>query len=193
MPKKIKDDSGAEIEVYDKAEMDAATAAAVEAKAKELEQDINPNWKAARQTMAEKDAEIERLKKGEKPTPTTTTPDEVTRIAREQAAATYLERHRDRVIAGYGDKAEAVRKYYDKLSQGETLDEATVDRIADDAARAVGARRSPNPQTAAMYGREGAKPQFDDGSAEKGFGESKEGKTLANAMGIKIDKPNETK
>lgn len=189
MPKVVKDESGNDIEVFDKAEMEAATVKAAEEKEKALQGDISPNWKSTRQKLAEqeqaikeKDAKLAELGvKSEKAMDAA----DVERIADQR----YLERYKARIFSNFGDKREAVEKYFGKLAAGEKLDEDTIDRLAKDAARAVGVEMR-TADVGAMFGRSGSRPQFESKpNTDDGFGSTEAGKSTADAMGIIIEKP----
>lgn len=193
MPKKIKDESGTEIEVFESSEVEAIKAEA-ERKQKELEQELNPNWREARKKIEDlersnKEKDDKLAKAGVQSESTGVNKEEVARIASEQAEATYLERYRERVLNQFGDKKETVQKVFDKLAYGEKLSEDAIDRLAADAARTVGISREPDRDLAARNVRGGARPEFEPTSEDEGFGATAKGKATAAVMGLKIEKP----
>lgn len=190
MPRKITDDQGQEIEVYDKAELEAIQQQA-DARVKELEQDINPNWKEARRRIAEqdqllkeKDTKLSQF--GVKEEGKTLSEEEIAKIADRQ----YTERYKERVFDTFGDKKDVVKKYYDKLSQGENIKtEADIERIAQEAARTAGVpSKLDTPRV--QYPNRSSRPEFEMGGKEEGFGGSEAGKSTAAAMGLIIENPN---
>ena len=190
MPRKITDDQGQEIEVYDKAELEAIKQEA-DARVKELEQDINPNWKEARRRIAEqdqllkeKDTKLSQF--GVKEEGKTLSEEEIAKIADRQ----YTERYKERVFDTFGDKKDVVKKYYDKLSQGENIKtEADIERIAQEAARTAGVpSKLDTPRV--QYPNRSSRPEFEMGGKEEGFGSSEAGKRTAVEMGLIIENPN---
>lgn len=110
------------------------------------------------------------------------TAEEIARIADRQ----YVNRYRDRVLAKFGDKAETVRKFFDKFATGEELNEDMVDGYIEAAARAAGVVNIPNPDHMATSFRGHGAPQFPDPSAKQDFAETDQGKAMASAMGLNI-------
>lgn len=113
------------------------------------------------------------------------TPEEIARIADRQ----YVNRYRDRVLTKFGDKAETVRKFFDKFANGEELNEDLVDNYMEAAARAAGVINVPNPDQMVTSFRGQGAPQFPDPTARKDFADTDQGKALAGAMGLRIDTP----
>lgn len=198
MPRTIKDASGNDVEVYDKSEVEAQTKQLTELqeRAKQLEQEVNPNWKNARERMSSLEKERDEWKsKAEKAgVQDSRTPDmtEVERIAEAKAQAALLNSFKNQKLGKFGDKRAAVEAYFNKLAAGEELDEGKIDQYIGDAARAVGIG-VPSRDTGAMYGREGMSPQFpgspNNPLPEDGFGATDRGKGTAAAMGLIIDMP----
>lgn len=199
MPQTVKNSEGADIEVFTKEELEAEKAEAskkaqeAEDKIKELEQELNPNWREARKKMEilEKERDDWKTKAegaGVKPEPTGVSPDEAKRIAEEAAGATYVNRYKDRVLSGFGDKREIVAKYFEKLTAGEQLDEAKIEQFANDAARAAGVLQQANPLNRAIAAGGGSAPEFRE-APKDGFGDSEAGKSTAAAMGLQITAP----
>jgi hypothetical protein len=194
-PQKFKDESGAEVEAYTQAELDAAKAES-EAKVKALEEEINPNWREARHKMseqerllAEKDRKLAEL--GHKEPVMGLSAEDAAKIAVEKADEVYLGRYRERILSRFGDKKDAIKAYFDKLAAGEKLDEAKIDQYVNDAARAVGVRSEPDRDVMAQYGRGGASPIFPTAPVEgqDGFAATQQGKATAAAMGLIIEPP----
>lgn len=190
MPRKITDDQGQEIEVYDKAELEAIKQEA-DSKIKELEQEVNPNFREMRQkyeqAIKDKKAADDKLKEfGVKEEGKTLSEEEIARIADRQ----YTERYKERVFDAFGDKKDVVKKYYEKLSQGENIKtEADIERIAQEAARTAGLpSKLDTPRV--QYPNRSSRPEFDMGGKEEGFGGSEAGKSTAAAMGLIIENPN---
>lgn len=194
MPKIIKDENGNDIEVFEKAEVEQ-TRTALEAKMKELEQEVNPNWREARRKMQEleeqrnlfekqlKDAGLAKNNDAQIPK------EEIERIATRKSEEIYIQRYRDRVLSQFGDKKDDVAKYFDKLANGETLTEDAVDRLAQDAARALGVQVNNGRDISSLYGRAGGAPKFEQTSNDEGFGATERGRATAAAMGLIIEKP----
>lgn len=200
MPKKIKDESGNEIEVLDQSDVEAAVAAAkkavqdqFEVEKKQLEQDVNPNWKAAREKIAlyesqMKDKDEKLAAAGVKAEQKTLSAEDVVKIAREESGKAYSDRYKEEVLGSFGDKRAVVEKYFDKLSAGETLDRASIESIAKDAARLAGATQQRDNDMAARSAGGGSMPNFPTGNGTS-FTETEEGKATAAAMGLPIEAP----
>lgn len=201
MPRKIRDESGQEIEVFDQSDVEAAAEAAkkeaqaiFDTKQKELEQELNPNWKAAREKMAvlerEKQDYAEKLAKaGIKSEQPVTSPEEIARIASEAASKTYIDRYKDEVLGAFGDKRAVVEKYFEKLSAGEALDRSKIDEIAKASAGLAGVTQSRDNHLAAISAGGGSMPNFPSGNNGNDFATSPEGKATAEALGLSIDLP----
>lgn len=192
MPRVIKGEDGQDIEVFEKTEVEA-TKSQYEAKLKEIEQELNPNWREARQKMRdmekERDEWMEKAKKaGVKEDASSMTKEEIARIASEKAERLYIDKYKERVLSRFGDKKDAVSKYFEKLANGETLTEEMVDKIADDAARAVGIQRERDiREVHSAY--TGVAPRFEQELPDQGFGATDRGKATAQAMGLIIENP----
>lgn len=195
MPRQLFDGDGNAVEVPDENEIKAyqeaqAKVSELDAKIKELEADSDPDWRTARKKM--KDLSDERddwKKKAEKagvevePKPLPT--EDIGRIAEERAEKVYIERYRDRRLAEFGDKREAVGRFFEKLSNGEKLDENKVDELIMAAARTAGVEVQSNPVNRAMGSSSTSAPNFDPtNNKEKDFADSDSGKGLAAAMGL---------
>jgi hypothetical protein len=198
MPKTIKDESGADVEVYEKTEYEAASAKVkeLEEKTKQLEQETNPNWREARQKMSilekERDEWKEKASKAGVKDDRVLDATEIERIAEAKTQQTLLTSYKNQMLSKYGDKREAVEAYFNKLASGEKLDEAKIEQFVGDAARAVGVGVRQR-DTGAMFGRGGSAPEFpgspNNPLPEDGFGASTQGKSTAAAMGLVIDMP----
>lgn len=186
MPRKITDESGTEVEVFDVSEVEALKAEA-EKKQKDLEQELNPNWREARQKMKEMEEKL--AKAGIKEPAPAVDKEEVARIASEQAEKKYMERYRDRVLDQFGEKKDVVKKVFDKLASGEQLTEDAIDRITKEAARAAGVSMEPDKTLQSRYAVGGGRPSFEEGTKDEGFGATERGKATAAAMGLIIEVP----
>jgi hypothetical protein len=202
MPRKIQGEDGKEIEVFEASELEAAKAEAqkkaaeAEAKVKELEQELNPNWREARQKMKdlEEDAskwrkEAERL--GAKPESKNISQEEIDRLAEGKAREVFLSEHKEEVLARFGDKRDIVENRFNKLAQGETLSKAKINELVQEAARAVGINRMPDPEINAIAAGGGAAPQFQQGTSQD-FADTPQGEATAAAMGLVIAPPKQS-
>lgn len=195
MPRKIEGEDGTEIEVFEKTELEEAAAKAAKQKEEELEGSISPNWREARQKMStlekERDEWREKAAKaGFKDESQNVSKEEIAKIASEQAEVKYMERYKERVLSQFGEKKTDVEKYFSKLASGEKLTEDMVDRLAQDAARAVGVRSEPDRSLMSQFGRQGSRPEFAMPENDQGFGTTPQGKSTAQAMGLIIENPN---
>lgn len=191
MPRKLLDTDGNEIEVPTQEEIDALSASAskvgdLEKQLAELSQDINPNWRKARELQANLERERDEWKAkaesaGVKSEPQILSADQISEIARKESKGVTLEDYKQGLLERFGDKKDVVEKYFNKLSAGEELTKEAVRNYIKDSARAVGIDREPNPELRARYASSGTEPIFETDKKED-FTETPEGQALSNAM-----------
>lgn len=194
MPRKLFDEDGSPIEVPTEDEIKAIETAKadIEAKMKDLEAESNPNWKAARDKMKELESRNEeyasKLKEaGVKLESASLSREDIERIAQDKAQSMFLERSVESALKGtFGEKYESAKRLFDKLTHGETLDEAKVGKTIKHVAGALGFD-DPKDAIHRAVASVGSAPIFEPKT--ESYAETAEGKGLAQAMGISIEEP----
>jgi hypothetical protein len=192
MPQTLYKEDGSPVEVPTTEEIEAQTEQKLgETKAEydnriaEIEKDVNPNWREARKTMAEQETKIKALEsqgktineKGEiVDLNRTLTMQDVERISEEKAQAVALSQIKGTLLSKYdAETRPVVEKYFNKLTQGEKLDDSNISTFISDAERAAGLSSSKN--RAPVFS--GQSPIH---SPSESFAETVEGKTMMSQL-----------
>lgn len=197
MPRELFDAEGVAHQVPDETELKAyqeaqTKVADLEKQMKELEADTNPDWKGAREKMRTlenevKDWKIKAEKAGVQVEPKPLPMEDLERIADERAEKVYINRHRDRLLESFGDKKEVVTRFYNKLAEGETLNEKKVEELVLAAARTAGISDDSSPTRRAMASSSTSAPNFDSTPPNANFADTEQGKALGSRLGLTIN------
>lgn len=197
MPRELFDAEGVAHQVPDETELKAyqeaqTKVADLEKQMEELKADTNPDWKGAREKMRVLEKEVgewkaKAEKAGVQTEPKALPMEDLERIADERAEKVFLSRHRDRLIEQFGDKKETVLRFFNKLSEGEKLDEKKVEEFVIAAARTAGITDDSSPMRRAMSSSGTAAPNFDSKPPSESFADTDGGKALASRMGLTIN------
>lgn len=109
--------------------------------------------------------------------------EEAIKIAESVAEKKFLDKTVNNLLNEFGDKKEVVKKFYEKLSQGEELNEEKVKELVQTAANAAGLISQ---QTPFVTYHGGGTPKFDN---EKSYADTAEGEAKAAALGMIIKPP----
>lgn len=195
MPREIIDADGNKVSVPTQEELDALSSAAKRAEQleadkkaaeekwaaekQELEEQVNPNWRVAREELKRyKKLEADLKARGQKIDDTTASivddkgglsPDEAKRIAAETASEVAtratIEAEVDRHLAKYSkDTADVVRHFFTKLTAGEKLTPSSIASYMDQAQRAAGAATQAASNSPGSYA--GRAPRFSNTANE---------------------------
>jgi len=197
MPRTLLDEQGNKFEVPDETELSALQetakkAAEYEAKLKEVEQEVNPNWRKTRETLKERESTIEKLqaeleKAGVKSSEQRAmSPEEYTTIAAQQARNVLLEQHKDNVLSQFGNQRSSVEEIYNSLAHGKQLDNQKIEELAGIAARAVGIEAPRAGIQRSFAGGGSSAPRFSEDVERTNFADTDAGKAAAAAFGIEI-------
>lgn len=196
MPQTVFLEDGTEIEVPTQEEFDAQleqkvgeTKVEYENRIKELESEINPNWREARQTI--KNLREAVAKKGGKVDENGQLTDERQQIdlnvieerAREAARKELISSEIQNRLNQYSENdRDVVKGYFEKLSAGENLNLGNIDKFIEDAEKiAFGSSSSNNTRNGVLI--RGSAPS--KGVNQETFDTKPEGKDLMNKMGLK--------
>lgn len=194
MPQEVYLEDGTATEVPTQAEVDAQieqkvgeTKLQYEERIKDLEKEINPNWKEARGVIASLKKAVEA--KGGKVDDTGALIDEkpinmqmVEERAREAARRELLGSEIENRLNSYNeDSRETIKGYFDKLSAGENLNIGSIHKIMDDAEQLVLGTSRPSPRGSTLI--RGSAPSRGDSNQES-YDKKPEGKNLMSAMGL---------
>lgn len=156
----------------------------------DAKQEVNPNWREARQKMDTLQSELEIWKKkaseaGVKEEPKILPKEDYESLAEKKAEQVFLRKYKDRALSQFGEKKAVVESYFNKLSSGEELTEEKVDEYLTAAANAAGLNRKPSYRAEA--GIVTGEP-FVERREKEDFSETREGLDLAEAMGLSFPK-----
>lgn len=195
---KLYDEQGNAVEAFTKEEVDAVKVAAetkasdFEKKLKDMEQEVNPNWKKVREELTNaqlkaKEMEERLVKSGV----TLDQPAVSIEVLRQEAAKVaderYLQAEKSRLMGHYSDAERGVvEKYFSKLTTGENVTVETLSSFmaqAEQLAGVGGQTLSPAQRALASSGR----PPLGSLETDKtDYSESDAGKNLASRLGLKL-------
>jgi vacuolar-type H+-ATPase subunit I/STV1 len=198
MPIKIEDKEGVEHEIPTKEELDALSEKAKQAdelqtKVKELEENVNPRWKEARDKMDSLEKSNKNLREkmetaGIKQETSNASIEDTERIAEAQVRKGILADYKDDMLSNFGDKRSDVESFYNTFASSpnskiETKED--VRKFIQAAGRAAGLTEEQNPiNTMMSHGGQSA-PQFKDKTAEKkDWARSTEGESFLRNLGL---------
>ena len=158
------------------------------AKQEELEKDINPNWREAREKIKRLEALEKKGKtiddQGEiKETTPQINPAEIEQKAIDRMKKEMIEDAVNESLGRYNEEQKKVVKYYfDKLTTGEQLTAKNVDNFIRQA-EVLASPQQDNRASRFSAMSNGKAPNENIG--DKGFGETEQGRSVANLMGLR--------
>ena len=195
MPRKFTDEAGNEIEVPTQEELDALNEKAtkaeeLEVKIRELETEVNPNWKEARKKIEGLESYAKKLEEralkggveiGDKKS---LTEEDAQKIAEVKVKEGILQDYRDELLLKYRDKEADVRSYFDLFSKSAVIvSKEDVKKYIQAAGRAAGLTEETHALGLDLPSG-GSAPQFKDKTEKTDFTETDQGKGFMQSLGL---------
>jgi hypothetical protein len=195
MPRQFTDEEGNTIDVPTDEELEALNEKVLkveelETKLKELESEVNPNWREARKKIEgletyakklEERAMKEGLEIGDKKA---LTEDDANKIAETKVKEGILNDYRDELLLLYKDKEADVRSYFDLFSKSAGIaSKEDVKKYVQAAGRAAGLAEETNSMGLDSPSG-GSEPQFKDTTKKSDFTETEEGLGFMKSLGL---------
>jgi hypothetical protein len=204
MPRTLYDADENEIEVLteeeiaelkalaDKAKELESSKGELEAKIKEIEQNVNPNWKEARKVIDNLKGALKKQGKdidddGNIVEKHEFTPEKIAEIAAKKAQEIIVGQHLKKSLQGYDEeKQKSIRGVFDKLSSGEEVNLDNVDTFFQQAVNTVSPMRPNDPIATAISA---GSNRGSAGGSKTNFADTEQGKSLASDLGMSLEEP----